>query len=155
MTTWQFDPHSPSTQWTVCWDNLPLWHSDTCTIHPGIFSPSQLQGGWFVTCDMTSTLLKMLSDIMSTMAIHWNRNNLLKIYVTYSWNQNVFVQGCHIIWIKKGFAEPLNWIQRQHMLLWHMLSCQQGLFECDVNRGIWFILKTGKKVWISYICNGR
>jgi hypothetical protein len=65
--TRQFDPHYPSTQWTVSCDNSPLWHSYTYTIHPGIFRLPRLGGGRFVTSDMTSTLLKMLCDIMSTL----------------------------------------------------------------------------------------
>ncbi len=67
-TMQQFDPHYPSTQWTVCYDNALLWHSDTYTIRPGIFCPSWLRAGQFVTCDMTSTLLKTLCDIMSTLS---------------------------------------------------------------------------------------
>ncbi len=66
-TTWHFNPHNSSTQRTAYCDNSPLWHSHTCTIHPGIFCPPPLRGGRFVTCDMTSTLLQMLCDIMSTL----------------------------------------------------------------------------------------
>jgi hypothetical protein len=67
-TTLQFNPHYPSTQRTVCCDNLLLWHSYTCTICSGISCLPQLWGGRFFTCDMTSTLLKMLCDIMSTLS---------------------------------------------------------------------------------------
>ncbi len=67
-TTPQFDRHYPSTQRTVCCDNLLLWHSDICTIRPGIIRPPRLWGGWFVTRNMTYTLPKRLCDIMSTLS---------------------------------------------------------------------------------------
>ncbi len=57
-----------STRQTVCCDNLLLWHLSTYTIHPRIFHPPLFQGGWFVTCDITSTLPKMLCEIMSTLS---------------------------------------------------------------------------------------
>jgi hypothetical protein len=51
--------------------NRLLWHSYTCMIRPGIFRPPPLRGGRFVTCDMMSTLLHMLCDIMSTLS--WSK----------------------------------------------------------------------------------
>ncbi len=65
---WHFNPNKASTWQTVCWDNLLLWHLSTYTIRPRIFRPPRLQGGRFVTCDITSTFPKMLSDIMSTLS---------------------------------------------------------------------------------------
>jgi hypothetical protein len=60
------------TNWqTVCCDNLLLWHSSTYMIRPRIFRPPRLQGGRFVTCDITSTLPKILCDIMSTLS--WSK----------------------------------------------------------------------------------
>ncbi len=66
-TTGKFDPHYPSTNVPSALTTLPLWHSYTCMTHPGIFS-CRLWGGRFVTCDMTSTLLKMICDIISTLS---------------------------------------------------------------------------------------
>jgi hypothetical protein len=77
-TMWQFDPHYPSTQQTVSCDNLPLWHFFTCTIRPDIFHPPRFRVGQFVTCNMTSTLLKMLCDIMSFLS--WSR-----IWTVFTW----------------------------------------------------------------------
>jgi hypothetical protein len=68
LTLRQFSPHYPSTLRIVCCDSSPLLHSVTYTIHPGIFRPPQLRGGQFVTCDMTSILLKLLCDMMSTLS---------------------------------------------------------------------------------------
>jgi hypothetical protein len=67
-TMWKFDPHYPSTRKSICCDNLLLWHSSTYTIRLHIFHPTRLQGGLFVTCDITSTLPKELCDIMSTLS---------------------------------------------------------------------------------------
>ncbi len=77
-TMWQFDPHYPSTQQTVSCDNLPLWHFFTCTVRPDIFHPPRFRVGQFVTCNMTSTLLKMLCDIVSFLS--WSR-----IWTVFTW----------------------------------------------------------------------
>ncbi len=65
-TTQQLNPHYPSTQWTVCYDNST--HFYIYMICSGAFCPPRLWGGRFVTCDMTSSILKMLCDIMSTLS---------------------------------------------------------------------------------------
>jgi hypothetical protein len=71
LTTRQFDPHLSSSRQTVCCDNLLLWHSSTYKIRPRIFCLPWLQGGRFVTCDITSTLPKVLCDIMFTLS--WSK----------------------------------------------------------------------------------
>ncbi len=72
LATRQFDPHYPSTQQTICCDNLPLWHSSTYSymIRPSIFRSPRLQGGLLANCDTMSTLPKMLCYIMS--ALSWS-----------------------------------------------------------------------------------
>jgi hypothetical protein len=62
------EPHSPSTQRTVCYDNSPLWHSYTYTIRSGISRPLWLRGGQFVTRNMLSTPYYLSCDIMSTLS---------------------------------------------------------------------------------------
>jgi hypothetical protein len=68
-TTRQFDLHYPSTQQTVCCDNCacailtPVWSVQVFFVHPSF----DVDG--FVTCNMTSSLLKMLCDIMSTLSL--------------------------------------------------------------------------------------
>jgi hypothetical protein len=52
---------------TLCCDNLPLSHSYTCMIHPGIFRPPRVEDRQFFICNIPSTLFKMLCDIMSTL----------------------------------------------------------------------------------------
>ncbi len=88
LTIQHFDPHYPSTQQTICCDNLPLWHSYTCLIRPGIFCPPQVGGGQFVTCNIMSTLFKMLCDIMSTLL--WDK--MWMLFVT------CHLGTCGVIW---------------------------------------------------------
>ncbi len=64
-TTRHFDPHYPSTQRSVFCDNVPLRHSYTYTIRPGIFLPPRFRSGQFVTCNMMSTPYFLSCDKMS------------------------------------------------------------------------------------------
>ncbi len=82
-----------SNQWTVCCDNLLLWHSDTCTIRPGIFHPPRLRGVQFVSCDMMSTLLKILTPCLSCPEVRFGQF-FSHVFWTHLWCSDSFLARC-------------------------------------------------------------
>ncbi len=92
------DPHYLSTQQIVCCDNFPLWHSDTCTIRPGIFVHSGFEGdslSQVTWCPPSSTCLSRnvawpvheWMDGQGTTILHFQASLLIFVGISH-WMEN-------------------------------------------------------------------